>query len=90
MECRGPAAEALSYPGVPGRPVLPAGVRLTESGAKAPAESVLLALLQQICRGNIRNVYSKDWTRELIHSNKSMKTPLTSVMANWLMFLDGK
>lgn len=89
MDSRGPAAEPLSYPSVPGRSVLTPGVRLTESAAKAPAESVLLALPQQLCRGNIRNTSWKDLER---HSNKSMKTPDTSNngTGKWLMSLDGK
>lgn len=57
MESHGPAAEALSYPRVPARSVLTPGVRLTESPAKAPAESELMALPQRH-RGNIRNIYS--------------------------------
>lgn len=73
MDSHGPAAEALSYPSAPARFVLTPGVRLTESGAKAPAESELLALLQQLCRANIRNIYWKDWARERIHKNNFMK-----------------
>lgn len=87
MDSHGPAAEPLSYPRAPARSVLTPGVRLTESTTKTPAESMLLALPQQLCRGNIRNVYWKAWTRELIHGSKSMKSTdvSTNVVGNWLI-----
>lgn len=43
MDSRGPAADPLSYPSVPAQAVLTTGVRLSESAAGAPAESVLMA-----------------------------------------------
>lgn len=47
MDCGGPAADPLSYPSVPAQAVLATGVRLSESAAGAPAESMLTATTLQ-------------------------------------------
>lgn len=88
MECSGPAAEALSYPGVPGWSVLPAGVRLTESGAKAPCWEHVVGSSAATLQGHQKRLLER--LNEGIDTQQSTKTPSANVMGTWLMFLDGK
>lgn len=59
MDSHGPAADPLSYPSVAARPLLTTGVRRSESAAEAPAESLLSALLQHLCRGHEKHLLKR-------------------------------